>query len=182
MLTNEQIKLLESYRDKSYVSNILCTETSNFYSFIKNLVNIPLILSSSIMTVLNSSDFDSQQMRIPNIISNSSTSLILSLINNYKLPEKCQTFRNKSIKYMHLTNQIEDSLTNDMENITIDKIRNYINEYDSIGESLEDGFPSHIKNRIRKRFIDKKKLPNVLNMVGTHASELSVTRPGFLAK
>ena len=167
MLTNEQIKLLESYRDKSYVSKILCTETSNFYSFIKNLVNIPLILSSSIMTVLNSSDFDSQQMRIPNIISNSSTSLILSLINNYKLPEKCQTFRNKSIKYMHLTNQIEDSLTNDMENITIDKIRNYINEYDSIGESLEYGFPSHIKNRIRKRFIDKKKLPNVLNMVGT---------------
>ena len=54
-----------------------------------------------------------------------------------------------------------------MDNITIDKIRNYINEYDSIGESLEDGFPSHIKNRIRKRFIDKKKLPNVLNMVGT---------------
>jgi hypothetical protein len=48
-----------------------------------------------------------------------------------------------------------------------DKIRNYINEYDSIGETLEFGFPHHIKNRIRQRFIDKKKLPNILNMVGT---------------
>ena len=119
------------------------------------------------MTVLNSSDFDPVTMRIPNIVLNSSTSLILSLINNYKLPEKCQTFRNKSIKYMHLTNQIEDSLTNEIYNIAVDKIRNYINEYDSISESLEYGFPSHIKNRIGKRFIDKKKLPNVLNMVGT---------------
>ena len=167
MLTNEQIKLLESYRDKAYVSNILCVETSNFYSFIKNLVNIPLILSSSVMTVLNSSDFDPMAMRIPNIVLNASTSLILSLINNYKLPEKHQAFRQKGIKYMHLTNQIEDSLTNDINNITVDKIRNYINEYDSIGESLEFGYPTHIKNRIRHRFIDKKKLPNVLNMVGT---------------
>jgi hypothetical protein len=83
MLTNEQIILLESYRDKAYVSNILCTETSNFYSFIKNLVNIPLILSSSIMTILNSSDFDPHPMRVPNIILNASTGLILSLINNY---------------------------------------------------------------------------------------------------
>ena len=167
MLTNEQIILLESYRDKTYVSNILCTETSNFYSFIKNLVNIPLILSSSIMTILNSSDFDPHTMRVPNIVLNASTGLILSLINNYKLGEKCGTFRNKGIKYMHLCNQIEDSLTNDINNITVDKIRNYINEYDSIGETLEFGFPHHIKNRIRQRFIDKKKLPNILNMVGT---------------
>jgi hypothetical protein len=41
---------------------------------------------------------------------------------------------------MHLCNQIEDSLTNDINNITVDKIRNYINEYDSIGETLEFGF------------------------------------------
>ena len=98
------------------------------------------------MTVLNSSDFDAQTMRIPNIVLNASTTLILSLINNYKLAEKCQTFRSKAIKYMHLTNQIEDSLTNDIENINIDKIRNFINEYDAIGETLEFGYPTQIKN------------------------------------
>jgi hypothetical protein len=126
------------------------------------------------MTILNSSDFDPMTMRIPNIVLNASTSLILSLINNYKLPEKCQTFRNKSIKYMHLTNQIEDSLTNDIDNINIDKIRNFINEYDAIGETLEFGYPTHIKNRVRKRFINKKTLPNTLNCVSTF---INVTPP-----
>ena len=176
-LSIEQIKLLESYRDKAYICNILCDETFNHYSFIKNLVNLPLILSSSIMTVLNSSDFDPMAMRIPNIVLNASTSLILSLINNYKLPEKCQTFRSKAIKYMHLCNQIEDSLTNDIENINIDKIRNFINEYDAIGETLEFGYPAAsrtYKNSVRKRFINKKTLPNSLNMVGTF---VNVTPP-----
>ena len=87
MLSAEQIKLLEGYRDKAYICNILCDVSFNYYSFIKTLINLPLILSSTIMTVLNSSDFDPMTMRIPNIILNASTSLILSLINNYKLPE-----------------------------------------------------------------------------------------------
>jgi hypothetical protein len=173
-LSTEQIKLLESYRDKAYICNILCDESFNHYSFIKNLVNLPLILSSSVMTVLNSSDFDAQTMRIPNIVLNASTTLILSLINNYKLPEKCQTFRSKSIKYMHLCNQIEDSLTNDLNNINIDKIRNFINEYDTIGETLEFGYPTRIKNSVRKRFLNKKTSPNSLNMVGTF---VNVTPP-----
>ena len=46
---------------------------------------------------------------------------------------------------MHLCNQIEDSLTNDLNNINIDKIR----------------------KSVRKRFLNKKTLPNSLNMVGT---------------
>jgi hypothetical protein len=176
-LTSEQIKLLQSYRDKSYICNILCSESCNYYSFIRNLVNLPLILSSSIMTVLNSSDFDAQTMRIPNIVLNASTSLILSLINNYKLPEKCQTFRNKANKYMHLTNQIEDSLTNDLDSITIDKIRNFINEYDTITETLEYSYPTQIKNRITKRYKDKKVLPNALNCISNFVNITPPTTP-----
>ena len=75
---------------------------------------------------------------------------------------------------MHLCNQIEDSLTNDLNNINIDKIRNFINEYDAIGETLEFGFPTRIKKSVRKRFINKKTLPNSLNMVGTF---VNVTPP-----
>ena len=73
-----------------------------------------------------------------------------------------------------MTNQIEDSLTNDIENINIDKIRNFINEYDAIGETLEFGYPTRIKNSVRKRFLNKKTLPNSLNMVGTF---VNVTPP-----
>ena len=163
MLTNDQIKLLQSYRDKSYVSAILCDESSSFYSFLKSLVNVPLVLSSTIMGILNSSDFDSQQMRIPNSVLNASTSLILLLINNFKLPEKTQNFHNKAVKFNKLTHIIEDMLTNDIEDISVDKIRSIINDYDAINETLDYSFPSHIKNRVKKRYMGKKILPNILN-------------------
>ena len=67
-ITDEQVKLLNAYRDKSYISNILCEQCSEFYSFLKSMVNIPLILSSSAMTILNSSSFNAEDMKIPNVI------------------------------------------------------------------------------------------------------------------
>jgi hypothetical protein len=63
MLSAEQVKLLEGYRDKAYICNVLYDESYNYYSFTKTLINLPLILSSTIMTVLNSSDFDPMTMR-----------------------------------------------------------------------------------------------------------------------
>ena len=68
---------------------------------------------------------------------------------------------------MHLTNSIENSLTNELNEINIDQIRNFINDYDTISESLEYSYPTHIKNRVRKKYKNTKTLPNSLNMVGT---------------
>jgi hypothetical protein len=83
---------------------------------------------------------------------------------------------------MHLCNQIEDSLTNDIENINIDKIRNFINEYDAIGESLQFGYPTRIKNSARKRFLNKKTLPNSLNMVGSFVNVTPPSTPPITAQ
>ena len=55
-ISSEQIKLLESYRDKAYITSILCSQSAEHFSFLRSIVNIPLILSSSTMTVLNSMD------------------------------------------------------------------------------------------------------------------------------
>ena len=73
VLTATQIEMLVAYRDKAYVSNILCDECYSYNNMRKNLINIPLIFCSSIMTVFNSSSFDSDSMRIPNILLNSLT-------------------------------------------------------------------------------------------------------------
>ena len=75
---------------------------------------------------------------------------------------------------MHLTNSIEDSLTNELNEINIDKIRNFINDYDTISESLEYSYPTHIKNRVRKKFKNIKTLPNSVNCVGTF---VTLTQP-----
>ena len=53
-ISSEQIILLESYRDKAYITSILCSQSAEHFSFLRSIVNIPLILSSSTMTVLNS--------------------------------------------------------------------------------------------------------------------------------
>ena len=65
---NNEINLLQGYRDRAYVSNILCEECSSYYNRLKSLSSFPLIISSSIMSILNSSSFNSDTMKIPKII------------------------------------------------------------------------------------------------------------------
>ena len=62
-----------------------------------------------------------------------------------------------------LCHQIEDKLTNDLENINVDHIRQFINEYDNLNEQVDYPYPGFIKNRVKKTYQNKKVLPNILN-------------------
>ncbi len=167
-ISSEQIKLLESYRDKAYITSILCSQSAEHFSFLRSIVNIPLILSSSTMTVLNSMDASGTEggnnnMKYVNIILNAWTSLILSLVGNFKLPEQATNFSQIQVKMNKLCHQIEDRLSIDLENTNIEHIRAIINDYDALYEQLDYSFPNFIKNRIKKVYAGKKVLPNVLN-------------------
>ena len=163
-ISSEQIKLLESYRDKAYITSILCSQSAEHFSFLRSIVNIPLILSSSTMTVLNSmNEGTNNNMKYANIILNAWTSLILSLVGNFKLPEQATNFAQIQVKMNKLTHQIEDKLTIDIENCKIEDIRHFINEYDVLYEQLDYAFPNFIKNRVKKIYSGKKVLPNILN-------------------
>ena len=163
-ISSEQIKLLESYRDKAYITSILCSQSSEHFSFLRSIVNIPLILSSSTMTVLNSmNEGTNNNMKYANIVLNAWTSLILSLVGNFKLPEQATNFAQIQVKMNKLTHQIEDKLTIDLESCKIEDIRHFINEYDVLYEQLDYAFPNFIKNRVKKIYSGKKVLPNILN-------------------
>lgn len=170
MLTPQQISLLQSYRDKSYVSNILCEECSSYFGRLKTLVNVPLILTSSLMTIFNSSSFNAEDMKIPNIVCNSLTALILSLISNFKLAEKTSNFKSIANKFNKVCHNIENKLTNDIDNITTEHITMFISEYDNLNESLEYSYPDFIKNRVKKKYTGVKTLPNSLNCVSDFTS------------
>ena len=90
MLTQEQVKLLEEYRDKSFIISILSEESCNFYSFIKSIISFPLIISSAIMTVMNSSELQPEILKPVNIIINALTTLlvIIKLQKNVKFLNK----------------------------------------------------------------------------------------------
>jgi hypothetical protein len=163
-------KLLEEYRDKCYVSNILCQLSSEYYSRFKNVFSVPLLLSSSVMTILNSSDINSNDMKIANIVLNGCTVLLIAFMNNFKFVEKQNSFRSIGIKFNKLTHIIEDKLTYDIKDVSHDIINSFIKEYDTLNEILEFSFPENIKNKVRETYKDTKTLPNVLNCVTVFTS------------
>jgi hypothetical protein len=74
-ISTDHIKLLESYRDKAYITSILCDQSSEQFEFLRSIINIPLILSSSVMTVMNSmNDQNNNEIKISNIVLNTWTS------------------------------------------------------------------------------------------------------------
>ena len=154
-------KLLEDYRDKCYVSNILCQLSSEHYGRFKNIFSIPLLLSSSVMTILNSSDIQASDMKIANIILNGSTFLLIGLMNNFKFVEKQNSFRSVGMKFNKLCHSIEDKLTYNINDVSSEVINNFIKEYDTLNEMLEYPFPERIKNKVKDQYKDLKTLPNV---------------------
>lgn len=160
-MTNQHT-ILKEYRDKTHIYQILTTKTNEYYSQIKQVINIPLIISSSIMTICNSGSFEPEMMKIPNIVINALTALLISLINNYKIIEKQQTFRNLSIKYMTLLHDIEDKLAND-DNLEPDEVRTIIKQYDDLITQTEYIIPARIKNKVKNLYQGKMYLPVILN-------------------
>ncbi len=159
---NNNTILLKEYKDKVYIYNILTSQTNDYYSHIKSIINIPLIVSSSVMTILNSGSFDPEDMKVPNIVINACTALLISLINNFKIVERQQTFRALSLKYNTLLHHIEDKLNND-DNIDAEDTRAIIKEYDELISMNEYIIPHHIQQRVKKTYLGKKYLPTILN-------------------
>ena len=163
VLSSIQKDIIFQYRDKSYVCSILCQQTTDWYNFLISIINIPLILMSTSLSIINSLNIDNNNMRMTNIIINASFALILALINNFNISEKKANFRSLHLKYVKLTHFIEDKITNEIDNCTKEDIRNIINDYDILGENLEYPYPGFIRKRVKKRFFGKKTLPNILN-------------------
>jgi len=144
-ITEEQKQLLISYKDKSYINSLLAEQSYDYFNFMKNIINIPLILSNSAMVIINAIITDQDLLKILNIILNSSTGLILSLISNFKVYECIQQFHQLQIKYNKLCHEIDSKLTNDTENITVDFIKSIIDDYDNITSSQEYSYPQTVK-------------------------------------
>ena len=162
-LNKHQIALLQSYRDKSYVMNVLLTKSYERYAFIKQITNIPLILSSSAMAIVNSSSFSGEEVKLPNIIINSLTALTISLIGNFQINQKEMLFQNLSSKFLKLCHQIEDDLTNNIEDVDKTDVKKFIDDYDNLIESVTYVIPSDIQDKVKDMYCGKKCLPSFLN-------------------
>lgn len=120
---------LEQLLDKCEAMSVLCQKATQYWSLIKFFFQIPLILTSSIMCILNSFDDDKGNMKIPNVVVNGTSVLILALQNNLKVPEKVELFKSLSNNFLQLAHLIEGM---ELEDIQKNNINIHTEKYDSL--------------------------------------------------
>lgn len=163
MITEIQKDLLKSYKDKSFIMMLLCEQSYNEHTFIKNIINVPLILVNTAMTALNSIVMNADDMKIPNILLNSTTGVIIGLISSFNIYEKIQSFHQLQCKFNKLSSSIESKMIN-TDSMTDEDIRNIIDTYDNLIDNIDYPISEKIKARIKKQFKEKLDLPSILSV------------------
>jgi hypothetical protein len=162
MITENQISLLNTYRDRSFINSILAEQSYNYYNWIKNIINIPLIICNTGMVAINGSIENQELLKILNIILNSFTGLILSFTSQFKIYEHINQYKIIQSKFNKLSHLIDNKLVNNTDDLTTEFINNIIQDYDDIVESIEFNYPTSIRNKIKKQYEGKMTLPSVL--------------------
>jgi len=93
--------------DKCEAMALLCSKAATHWSFVKFCFNIPLVLTSSAMCIINSISVNANDVKIPNIVVNAISVLIMSLASNIKASEKFEIFKKLSQQFMVLSQEIE---------------------------------------------------------------------------
>lgn len=132
--------------DKCEICCLLCQKASARWSLLKFIFNIPLILTSSIMCVMNSMSTAEVSMKMPNVIVNGVSVFVMSINNNLKCAEKFELFKSLSNSYLALAHAIESY---DEDSLTREKINELTEKYDVLvgGTPFED-VPNSIKTQV----------------------------------
>jgi hypothetical protein len=149
---------IEKILSKTEALVLLCSKASGYWSMIKFAFNIPLVLTSSAMCIINSISEDANEVKIPNIVVNAISVLIISLNNSIKASEKCDLFRRLGQQFLLLAGQIEnDDEISDIEfSLLALKYENLINDV------LFEEIPNRYKEQVIESFKDRH-LPLQLN-------------------
>jgi len=147
----------------------LCSKANQHWSLVKFIFQIPLILTSSIMCILNSFDDGKGNMKIPNVVVNGVSVLLISYQSNLKVAEKVELFKQLSNQFLQLAHDIEGR---ELETLDRNTVNNLIEKYDGLVTScLFEDIPKNIKMEVIKLF-EGKALPLQLN----GASGLNIKR------
>lgn len=135
-------KILKEIKDKSLVISVLCSKSCTLFSRIRTFINIPLILSSGAMTILNSmNETDSGSIKYTNIIINSITATILSLVSNFKIAERELTYKQTHKRMKNMYHQVDIILRTEPMKINAESVGNITKEFVNIYEHLEYPIP-----------------------------------------
>ena len=134
-----------------WAMTLLCTKACTHWNMVKFCFNIPLVLTSSTMCIINSISEDANRMKIPNIVVNAISVLIILLNNSVKVSEKFECFKRLSQQFMILSQEIEA-----MEStIDTDKYAIWILKYDNlIKDCVFEEIPCKYKYQVSKIYAE----------------------------
>ena len=158
---------IEKILSKTEAMVLLCSKANGYWSMIKFGFNIPLVLTSSAMCIINSITENANDVKIPNIVVNAISVLIMSLNNSIKASEKCDLFRRLSQQFLLLAGQIENDneiTDSDFQLIAL-KYENLINDV------LFEEIPNRYKLQVAESF-KHRTVPLQLN--GTIGNNMKV--------
>jgi len=153
--------------DKSECIALLCYKATTHWSLIKFCFQIPLVLTSSAMCIINSISEDANDVKIYNIVVNAISVLIISVNNSVKASEKYELFKKLSQSFIILSQEIE-SLNNEC---TPEQYKIICLKYDNLilDVNFED-CPFYIKKNVSLSFSSNNHhIPIQLNgVIGQH--------------
>jgi hypothetical protein len=158
---------IEKILSKTEAMVLLCSKANGYWSMIKFGFNIPLVLTSSAMCIINSISENANDVKVPNIVVNAISVLIISLNNSIKASEKCDLFRRLSQQFLLLAGQIENDneiTDSDFQLIAL-KYENLINDV------LFEEIPQRYKLQVAESF-KHRTVPLQLN--GTIGNNMKV--------
>jgi len=147
--------------DKCEGMTLLFTKACTYWRMVKFCFNIPLVLTSSAMCIINSISEDANRMKIPNIVVNAISVLIMSLNNSVKASEKFECFKRLSQQFMTLSQEIEGM----DQSIDKEKYVILLLKYDDlIQDCAFEEIPSKYKHEVSKVYIEaNRNIPIQLN-------------------
>lgn len=161
-MTQKIERTLDDYLDRCFVYSILLNKSYSYYSRLRTLFKIPIILTSSVMSLVNSNLGDDNILKIVNITFNILTALVLSLGSTLKIEEKAQVFLSSEKKFLKLTSVIEQKIISE-DAVNIEFVNGIMNTYDAIIDQLDYDIPKFICTAVRKEYATKKTLPLIIN-------------------
>lgn len=174
---------IQQLLEKCESMSILCNRANEHWSFIKTIFQIPLILMGSIICILNSFDDNKGSMKIPNVVVNGISVLLMSYQNQLKVPEKVEIFKSLSNNFLQLAHQIEGL---EEEQIDRNMVNNLIEKYDTFVMSCcFDDIPKRYKLEVR-RIMKGKTIPLQLNggsgLIDRSSKDISIGNIGTFSE
>lgn len=154
----------EILKDRLHVASVLCNKTAIYYGRVKNLLLFPNLILSSVSMIFNNQNFPPDVLKYYNTCVNALTVLLIAIMNQLKISENHDLFKNTSNSLLSLLHDIENHEMKENSAISSEYIANCNQKYDMLMGGLPN-IPSRISNSVRNEYGGRYHLPIIINGV-----------------